>query len=354
MNRRSVLKSGAIGVTGLAGVSQMTQVWAKPTDSEIEQLENQPNVQAVLRKLGRDKLPDDIEKTTDSLGDGEDGSKIEFWKADYEYGTLHVGAIGNLTNVVLNFNQNFRSKAPEQFQSIPAGTDPLITAMDGTAIVKRSASRTEEKAIRAALPVTGTTLISYTATSIDGFHADVFVDTNETDGITQRRYEIKTTHENTHPVYKDSADALGEIAPDISIQRQGVFDDVVDFVEEGVNTDAVKGIKGFLGSKPWKQIPDSTKKVEDLTKGGIKSIVAASIASETMEEAAGDCGEDCTNCVFSIQSLITDCPKCRIFLTTSFSAIGAASAVLLIVCMWNFCNLPKTINSCSDCIDCAT
>ncbi|NEU56016.1 hypothetical protein [Halorussus sp. MSC15.2] len=352
LNRRNMLRKSAAGATGgLLGLSQATVTWAKPTESEIEQLESEPSVQAVLNKINRSELPSDTEKVSGTLGKGEGESKIEFWEGSVEYGTLTVGKVSNHINVIFSFDYDSISEAPEQFRSIPAGTDPIVTALGDRAIVKRSTTDREEQAIRATLPVTGSEMISYTTSLSRGFLAEVFTNIEGDDELNRRRFMIRTTNAGTHPVYQESSGAIVEADP--AIQAEGIIDDVADLIEDGVNTDAVEGIKGSLGVKPWKQIPDSAKKIENLGKSGVKSVVAASIPM-ALDSAGAHCGADCADCAISIKTLATDCTKCRIFLTTSVSAIGAVSAVLLIVCMWNFCNVPRAINKCDKCLDCAT
>ncbi|RYJ08519.1 hypothetical protein ELS19_18590 [Halogeometricum borinquense] len=347
LNRRAILKGSAASAVGLAGLTQ--PAWAKPTDSEIEQLEKDPNVKAVLEMLGRSELPSGIKKVSSTLGEGDNAPKLEFWEADLEYGTFDVGRLGERVNIVFTFSEDFRSDAPEKFQSIPAGTDPLVGAIEGQAMVKRSTTDEEDAAIRAALPVSESSVSTYTATSFEGFYADVLVRNESDENLTNQRYQIQTATQN-HPVFQESSGAIEDAVPDMNIQKQGIVDDTIELIEEGVNTDAVEGIKGSLGHKPWKKIPDASKKVDDLTKSGIKSVVAATIAGDAAEHAK-EYGDECVDCALGIHSLAVDCRKCRIFLTTSVSAVGAISAILFVACIYNFCNLPKTVDTCGTCIN---
>lgn len=379
LSRRNVLKSAAGGTAGFAGLSQTAVAWAQPTESERDELEGRPNVRAVLSELGRTSLPDDMQKVSNSLGYGEDATDFELWEGELEYGTLHVGRIDDLTNVVFEFAEDFQSTAPRRFRSIPEGTEPLVSASEGEAFVKRSATDREDAAISRLLPVSGSR-IAYTATNLDGFEVNLVRRNEETDDIQQLQFNVtadnwgdadgatrsrgrrdRGRNGDAHPVFTESTRAL-EDSSNATVQAQGLLDDAMGAVNDV--TDAMKdsykkwdgdldAVKGWVDHRPYKQMPGS-KKISNLSKSGVKAIVAQALVGEGLEAIAGDCGEDCTDCAFRLSDLLVNCHKCRIFATASLSPAGAASAVLLVVCVWQFCNLPTTIDKCGKCLDCST
>ncbi|WP_396613648.1 hypothetical protein ACH9L7_18355 (plasmid) [Haloferax sp. S1W] len=361
-SRRNILKSAAGGAAGLSGLSQVPVAWAQPTESELDELEGKPNVQAVLSELGLDALPDDMQKLSNSFGDGEGAVEFEIWEGELPYGTLHVGRIEDLTNVVFEFAENVGSTAPQRFRSIPDGTEPLVSATGGEAFVKRSATEDEEAAISQLLPESGT-MVASTTTIHDGFQVDLVRHSEKRDELEQLQYRATIDGEDdVHPVFEESSSALQNASVSRTIQTRGFLDGVSDAVNDVA--DGLKGsydkwqgdldaVKGWVDHKPYKKMPGA-KKISNLSKSGVKAIVAQAIVGESLEAVAGDCGEDCTDCAFTASDLILNCHKCRIFASASLSGIGAASAVLLIVCVWQFCKLPTAINKCSSCLECAT
>lgn len=378
LSRRNVLKSAAGGAAGFAGVSQAAITWAQPTEEELSELRDEPNVRAVLSELGLHRLPDGMQKISSSVGEGEESPTFELWEGQVEYGTLHVGRIDDLTNVVFEFAEDFQSTAPRRFRSIPEGTEPIVSAIDGETFVKRSATEREAEAVSRLLPATDADIV-YTTTNMEGFQADVVRRNAETDEIEQLRFSVtvdgrddadgagrsgrrrhRRRQDDPHPVFTESAHALETSTT--TVQAHGLLDDATDAamdVADGIKDSYHKwdadldSVKGWIDHKPYKSQVGS-RKITNLSKAGVKSIVAQAIVGESLEAVAGDCGEDCSDCAFIASDLILNCHKCRIFATASLSAIGAASAVLLLVCVWQFCKFPAAIDKCGSCVQCAT
>lgn len=385
LSRRNVLKSAAGGAAGFAGVSQAAITWAQPTEEELSELRDEPNVRAVLSELGLHRLPDGMQKISSSLDEGEESPTFELWEGQVEYGTLHVGRIDDLTNVVFEFAEDFQSTAPRRFRSIPEGTEPLVSAEEGEAFVKRSATEREEAAINRLLPVTGSK-ITHTATNLDGFQVNLVRQNEETDELEQLRFGVQvdsgdddssaretartgrrrhgSQQDDVHPVFKESSRAL-EDPSNTTVRAQGLLDDAteaVNDVQKAVQKSYINwdggwsDVKWWLNNthKPWKKLPDDVTSTKNLSRGAIKNVVASFLIEEGLEYAAGECGEDCANCGLTATDLLLNCHKCRIFLGAGISSTGPAGLVLFIICVWNFCNFPKAIDSCSSCIECAT
>lgn len=375
-----MLKSTAGSAAGLAGVSQTAIAWAQPTESELSELERDPNVQAVISELGLNTLPDGMRKASNSVGEGKNATDFELWEGEVEYGTLHVGRIGDLTNVVFEFAEDFQLTAPRRFRSIPKGTEPLISAEEGKAFVRRSATEREEAAISRLIPTSGSK-VAYTATNVSGFQVDFVRYDEESEELNQQRFSIDVggdgdeeatggrrrhgrTDDKPHPVFQESSRALEE-ASERTVQAQNILENPIEPVQ-----DVVKGVQsgyfkwdGDLGDakwhlenthKPWKKLPDDVKKLDNLTKGSIKSIVLAEAAEEGAEHLFGECGEPCSDCAMTASDILLNCHKCRIFLGAGISSTGPAGLVLFVVCVWSFCNFPGAINKCSTCVDCYT
>lgn len=386
LSRRNVLKSAAGGAAGLAGVSQTAIAWAQPTEEELSELQDEPNVRAVLSELGLHRLPNSMRKASNTMGAGEDAPEFELWEGELEYGTLHVGRIDRLTNVVFEFAKDFRSTAPRRFRNIPEGTEPLVSAEEGEAFVRRSATEGEQAAIDQLLPVSGAKLV-HTSTNADGFLIDVVRKNDETEEFEQRRFAVPvgsendddatgrtrssrrvhgSTQDNVHPVFKESSEELQRLSS-TTVQAQSLFDgateavyDVQKSLQKNVINlgDDLEDAKWHLKNshQPWKKLPDDVKKLDDIGigKGTIKGVVATTLAQESAEAVAGDCGRDCVDCGMLASDLLLNCHKCRIFLGAGISSTGPVGMVLFIVCVWNFCNFPGAVDKCSSCIECAT
>ncbi|ELZ89486.1 hypothetical protein C453_00380 [Haloferax elongans ATCC BAA-1513] len=364
-SRRNILKSAAGGAAGLSGLSQVPVAWAQPTESELDELEAKPNVQAVLSELGLDSLPDDMQKLSNSFGDGEDVVEFEIWEGELSYGTLHVGQLDDLTNVVVEFSTDFRATAPRRYRSIPDGTEPLVSASEGEAFVKRSPTEGEKRAISDLLPESGS-MVAYTATNQEGFQVNLVRYNESKNELEQQQFRAPVDTKNgVHPVFKESTGALRNASLNKVIQPKGIIDGATEVVQ-----DVAKGIQngyfdwdGDLGDarwhlenthKPWKKIPDDVKNIDNLGKGAIKSIIIAEAAEEGAEELFGQCGEPCSDCAMTASDILLNCHKCRFFLGAGISSTGPAGLVLFVVCVWSFCNFPGAINKCSTCIDCYT
>lgn len=323
---------GTVSASALSGSTLFGTVVAEDVETEeLERFANEPNVRAILRELGEDTIPESVETDKRRI---EKSDEFVMCKIKFPYGTLLVAEYDGRTGAMFTFGDDL-SEAPAAYRSLPDTDASLVVTETGDVEFKRLATEREKERVLAALDVDEDAVASamvYTGTAVDGFRADVGMETADSDTTETRSYRLTGGPLDDFDPKRDRLRATrsNATAPSFSVERI-----------EAAELNESPSETGDVGIAS----PSRREVIESL----VLDYIAGHIATD-LAEKLGPCGPSCVSCADYASSLLLDCTTCRVVCGTGLTPQGA---IVCVFCIYLWCGQdPLRAVDCARCPAC--